>query len=173
MSFSFTGTFAPEGDPISYGLVHPVNSFNTFYLQFFHYVHILKTVWRTRGLLNKMKVVVYGPGWTEGSPRLGDPSGIPEVCGCVCVCCVCVWCVCVCVVCVCVVCACVCVCVVCVYCVCVCVCVFMYVCGCVHVCMQVWVYMHRCMSILVFNKCSGYFVPLHTSQLKCSSNSLK
>ena len=74
-----SGTFAPEGDPISYGLVHPVNGFNTIYVQFFLYVDIFKKAWNTRGIANKFKAVLYGPGWVKGGPRMGDPSQLPEV----------------------------------------------------------------------------------------------
>ena len=73
------GTFAPEGDPISYGLVHPVSSFNTIYLQVFLYVDIFKNAWNTPGIVNKFKAVFYGPGWVKGGPRLGDPTQLPEV----------------------------------------------------------------------------------------------
>ena len=38
------GTFEPEdlNDPPVYGLVHPVASYNVFYLQYHHWVHMYK-----------------------------------------------------------------------------------------------------------------------------------
>lgn len=76
---SHAGTFAPEGDPISYGLVHPVSSFNTIYVQVFLYVDIFKNAWNAPGITNKFKAVFYGPGWVKGGPRMGDPTQLPEV----------------------------------------------------------------------------------------------
>jgi len=32
-----------------------------------------------RGLLNKMKNFIYGPGWLPGKPRSGDIEDIPKV----------------------------------------------------------------------------------------------
>ena len=64
---------------MAYGLVHPVGSFNTLYVQYFHYIHILKTAWNIKGLKNKFKVFFYGPGWFEGGGRLGDSGLVPQV----------------------------------------------------------------------------------------------
>ena len=52
------------------------------YFKLFLYVDIFKKVAATPGLMNKIKVVLYGPGWVPnvpGLPRTGDPSAIPEV----------------------------------------------------------------------------------------------
>ena len=31
------------------------------------------------GWRERLKAVVAGPGWFPGTPRLGDPTGVPEV----------------------------------------------------------------------------------------------
>ena len=48
-------------------------------LQICHWIHILKTVWQTEGLANKVSVFVKGPGWAPGKPRLGCAEDIPDV----------------------------------------------------------------------------------------------
>ena len=40
---------------------------------------MLKTVWWTEGLVNKLSVFVKGPGWAPGKPRLGCAEDIPNV----------------------------------------------------------------------------------------------
>ena len=66
-------------DPPAYGLVHPVQSYNPFYLQLHCWRGIFTRVINTPGVLNKFKVVFYGPGWDVGKPRLGYIHEIPEV----------------------------------------------------------------------------------------------
>lgn len=73
------GTFEPEKEEVIYGLTHPVNSFELFYVQFFHYVHIWRTFWTTKGLWNKLSVIFKGPGWSPGTPWHGYIEDIPEV----------------------------------------------------------------------------------------------
>ena len=69
----------PEDPPV-YGLVHPVQSFNPIYLQLHHWATIFRRIRDTPGLVNKIKVPFYGPGWDVGKPRLGHNHEIPEVC---------------------------------------------------------------------------------------------
>ncbi|KAG0343902.1 hypothetical protein BG004_004901 [Podila humilis] len=68
-----------DEEPVSFGLTHPVNTFDPLQIQFGHFHHIFKTVLSTPGFTNKLKVVFYGPGWHEGVPRTGLLSEIPEV----------------------------------------------------------------------------------------------
>lgn len=39
-----------------------------------------KMMWEVPGLLNKLKVLMYGPGWAPGKPRLGLMADIPDGC---------------------------------------------------------------------------------------------
>ncbi|KAF9294092.1 hypothetical protein BGZ74_011419 [Mortierella antarctica] len=68
-----------EEEPISYGLTHPVNTFDPISIQFGHLVHIYKTVLITPGFADKLKVVFYGPGWHPGVPRMGLLEEIPDI----------------------------------------------------------------------------------------------
>lgn len=74
------GTFQAETDEeIAYGLVHPLASWDPFWIQVCQFTHIWKTFWETSGLKDKLSVIFKGPGWTPGNPRLGDPTDIPEI----------------------------------------------------------------------------------------------
>ncbi|KAG0176983.1 hypothetical protein DFQ28_004515, partial [Apophysomyces sp. BC1034] len=75
------GTFELERpeEPVVYGLTHPINSFNPVTIQFHHYKHIFQTFGSTQGFTNKLKVLFYGPGWHEGTPRTGLYEEIPEI----------------------------------------------------------------------------------------------
>ncbi|KAI9209921.1 Alkylglycerol monooxygenase [Polychytrium aggregatum] len=85
------GTYEPERvypqvvarkedeEPVRYGLVHPINTFNPITVQTHHFVHILKTAYQTPGWINKAKVLVYGPGWHPGTPRTGLVSELPPI----------------------------------------------------------------------------------------------
>ncbi len=95
------GTFEPErrDEPLVYGLIEQVDSFNPFYLEVSSYVHLtilneimpnfsfqffyLKKVFEKMqsmsGLTDKLKALFYGPGWFPGSPKLGHYDQLPEV----------------------------------------------------------------------------------------------
>ena len=47
--------------------------------QLHHLVYIMKAVGSTPGLGNKLSVLLKGPGWAPGKPRLGLNSDIPPV----------------------------------------------------------------------------------------------
>ncbi|KAG0075496.1 hypothetical protein BGZ92_002868 [Podila epicladia] len=68
-----------EEEPVSFGLTHPINTFDPVAIQFGHFHHIFKTVLITPGFTDKLKVVFYGPGWHPGVPRTGLLEEIPEV----------------------------------------------------------------------------------------------
>ncbi|XP_074599430.1 alkylglycerol monooxygenase isoform X3 [Brevipalpus obovatus] len=75
------GTFMEEDptEPVAYGLVHPVESYNPFYVQFHSWYFMFKKMYETPGLKNKILVPLMGPGWEPGKPRLGLISDIPEI----------------------------------------------------------------------------------------------
>ncbi|KAJ3415449.1 hypothetical protein HDV05_004891 [Chytridiales sp. JEL 0842] len=75
------GTYQGETRPALYGLTHPLNSFDLFWVQIAHFTHIAKTVYATPGISHKLAVLFAGPGWTPQKPhlRLGDINDIPEV----------------------------------------------------------------------------------------------
>lgn len=55
----------------------------TFFLHFFFQFdvckHLIQRIRSERGLLNKIKCIFYGPGWSPGKPRTGDIADIPKV----------------------------------------------------------------------------------------------
>jgi alkylglycerol monooxygenase len=75
------GTFESEDskEPVVYGLVHPVQSYNPFYLQFHLLVNLMKRIYEIKGWRNKLNVIWKGPGWAPGKPRLGDINDVPVV----------------------------------------------------------------------------------------------
>ncbi|NP_001279210.1 alkylglycerol monooxygenase [Callorhinchus milii] len=75
------GTFEPESEKVIYGLTHPINAFEPFWVQLHHLLYIWKTFWATPGISNKLSVVFKGPGWEPGKPRLGCPDDLPKITG--------------------------------------------------------------------------------------------
>ncbi|ELU13136.1 hypothetical protein CAPTEDRAFT_175959 [Capitella teleta] len=75
------GTFVEEKDDegISYGLVHPINSWDIFYIQLCHWQYMISTAMKTSGLGNKISIFLKGPGWAPGKPRLGYLEDIPDI----------------------------------------------------------------------------------------------
>ncbi|CEP09934.1 hypothetical protein [Parasitella parasitica] len=68
-----------EPEPVAFGLTHPINTFNPLTIQFHHLAHVLKTCKATRGVQNKLKVLFYGPGWHDDTPRTGLLEEIPPI----------------------------------------------------------------------------------------------
>ena len=74
------GTYADEdpSEPVVYGLVHPVESYNIFYLQFHSWIHMFKAISEAKSWKTKLMIPFKGPGWSEGKARLGYYDDIPE-----------------------------------------------------------------------------------------------
>ncbi|XP_038653410.1 alkylglycerol monooxygenase isoform X2 [Scyliorhinus canicula] len=75
------GTFEPENEKVIYGLTHPINAFEPFWVQCHHLLYIWKTFYATPGISNKLSVIFKGPGWEPGKPRLGCLEDIPTISG--------------------------------------------------------------------------------------------
>ncbi|KAF7726604.1 hypothetical protein EC973_008568 [Apophysomyces ossiformis] len=76
------GTFELErtqSEPVAFGLTHPINTFNPVEIQLHHFKHVLRTCYAAPTLSSKMKVLFYGPGWHEGTPRTGLLEEIPPI----------------------------------------------------------------------------------------------
>ncbi|KAK3597258.1 hypothetical protein CHS0354_005018 [Potamilus streckersoni] len=73
------GTFKAEREEVVYGLTHNINTFEPFNVQFGYIGYLLYRIYNTGGLLNKMGVLLCGPGWLPGKPRTGDIEDIPKV----------------------------------------------------------------------------------------------
>ncbi|KAJ3250998.1 hypothetical protein HK103_002938 [Boothiomyces macroporosus] len=66
-------------EKVAYGITHPINTFNPLVIQTHHLRHVLTTAFSVKGIANKFKAVFFGPGWHEGTARLGDPEEIPKI----------------------------------------------------------------------------------------------
>lgn len=75
------GTFKAEdkSNPPVYGLVHPISSFNPFYVQFHTWPVIWKRLKQSNSFREQLGVIFSGPGWTPGSTRFGDPANLPPI----------------------------------------------------------------------------------------------
>jgi alkylglycerol monooxygenase len=75
------GTFEREdpNEPAVYGLVHPVQSYNPWYLQLHCWPGMLKRIRDIPSWKDKIKVPFWGPGWSPGKPRLGHYEDIPKI----------------------------------------------------------------------------------------------
>ncbi|XP_037092344.1 alkylglycerol monooxygenase-like [Pollicipes pollicipes] len=72
------GTFCWEEETPTYGLVHNIESYDVWTIQLAHFRWIASDVRQQVGWKNKMKRLLYGPGWVPGTGRLGDASTFPE-----------------------------------------------------------------------------------------------
>jgi alkylglycerol monooxygenase len=59
------GTFEAEDpkEPVIYGLVHPLHSYNTLYIHFHHFYTIFINFFKYKGFKNKLSVLAKGTGW--------------------------------------------------------------------------------------------------------------
>ncbi|CAG5076994.1 Oidioi.mRNA.OKI2018_I69.PAR.g8606.t1.cds [Oikopleura dioica] len=81
------GTFADrdadrdyKDEKIAYGLIPPVNSFEYFTVQFHSLKKLIIRFFKTPEVINKLKVLFYGPGWNpKDNIRLGDPAKLPKI----------------------------------------------------------------------------------------------
>lgn len=73
------GTFQSEKEEVAYGLVHPLQTWNPFEIQFCHIKWIWKRFWEEKTFLDKIYTLIKGPGWVKGSPRLGHHEDLPDV----------------------------------------------------------------------------------------------
>ncbi|KAK4309864.1 hypothetical protein Pmani_018526 [Petrolisthes manimaculis] len=78
------GTFEAErrnqpGQEIAYGLVGQPQTYNTLYLQLFYYQAVFTKAFSMSTWGDLFRALFYGPGWTPGNPRLGDPTTFPDV----------------------------------------------------------------------------------------------
>lgn len=65
------GTFVPERDdePIRYGIVKQLGSFNLLWAAFHEWVGIARDMWSAPGLSNKLAYLLRPPGWSHDNSR--------------------------------------------------------------------------------------------------------
>nr|XP_053643358.1 alkylglycerol monooxygenase-like [Cherax quadricarinatus] len=75
------GTFAAEKDDeeIVYGLVDQPQASSILILQFFYIRDIIKKARSQETWGNTLRALMYGPGWSPGSPRLGNVDSFKDV----------------------------------------------------------------------------------------------
>jgi sterol desaturase/sphingolipid hydroxylase (fatty acid hydroxylase superfamily) len=73
------GTYAEEQAPCRYGLVHPVNSYNPFWVVIHEWCRMFADAWRARGVLNRLGILFMHPGWQPQVRRVDDVTPrLPE-----------------------------------------------------------------------------------------------
>ena len=77
---TFQSEFATE-EKVQYGLVQNIRSFDPTFIQFGYLNYVLTKAYNTKGIKNKLNVLIMGPGYDPGQPefRLGDPKKLPEI----------------------------------------------------------------------------------------------
>ncbi|XP_068220767.1 alkylglycerol monooxygenase-like [Palaemon carinicauda] len=75
------GTFEAEktDDEIVYGLTDQPQTHNPVYMEFYYFKHLYQ---KAKGMTNwrdSFKAIFFGPGWSPGTPRLGDPATFPDI----------------------------------------------------------------------------------------------
>jgi len=58
------GTFEEEQEEVAYGLVHPIATWDVIWVQVHHIFAVASEVSRARGIGNKIRMALAGPGWT-------------------------------------------------------------------------------------------------------------
>ncbi len=70
------GSFVEEQAPVRYGILHPVHSYNPFYVGFHLWADIWRDLKQPAALWIKFKQIFAPPGWAE-EYRLGQQAGAP------------------------------------------------------------------------------------------------
>jgi sterol desaturase/sphingolipid hydroxylase (fatty acid hydroxylase superfamily) len=65
------GTFQPEEAPVTYGLVHDIDTYNLWTVFSHEYVRLLKDLRRAKGLRTKAALFVMPPGWQPPTAATG------------------------------------------------------------------------------------------------------
>ncbi|ESO85633.1 hypothetical protein LOTGIDRAFT_210842 [Lottia gigantea] len=73
------GTFTPEEEEVAYGLTHPVGTFDATDVQFGYGEYLVHRTNKMISLEDKVKSLLYGPGWLPGKARTGDINDIPQI----------------------------------------------------------------------------------------------
>ena len=71
------GTFQKEEEKPTYGVTHPVKSWNPVWVNMEHYVHMYRMLQKIKGLGNKIKYMLYKPGWFP--KEMGGYHPAPEI----------------------------------------------------------------------------------------------
>lgn len=58
-----------EPDPIRYGIVKQLGSFNVLWAAFHEWIGILRDMWAAPGLGNKLQYLLRPPGWSHDNSR--------------------------------------------------------------------------------------------------------
>lgn len=77
------GTFAEERDdePLVYGTLGQMDRNSAIMIQVSPWIELWRKVRSMTSFSDKVRALAFGPGWTPGKPRLGDPAEVPDVRG--------------------------------------------------------------------------------------------
>ncbi|KAK7066279.1 hypothetical protein SK128_025302 [Halocaridina rubra] len=75
------GTFQDEKKDVEifYGLTTQPMTHNGVYLQLFYFAEIFDKIRNMSTWGDRLRATFYGPGWSPGKPRLGDPDDVPHI----------------------------------------------------------------------------------------------
>lgn len=74
------GTFAEEKAPVAFGIGEPINSVNPFLVFFHGFTRLWRDLGSTKGIANKLLLLVKPPGWQPGSRvSTATPKPTPEL----------------------------------------------------------------------------------------------
>lgn len=75
------GTFEAEraNEEIVYGLTDPPQTANAIWHEFYYFGIIYRKFKSMTNWTDSLKAIFYGPGWSPGTPRLGDPDTFPDI----------------------------------------------------------------------------------------------
>ncbi|PIK60670.1 putative alkylglycerol monooxygenase [Apostichopus japonicus] len=73
------GTFTPEKEPVVFGLVHPLQTWEPITVQLCHLKYMWHKIWEFETFSDKVAFIFKGPGWEPGKPRLGLIEDIPDI----------------------------------------------------------------------------------------------
>lgn len=71
------GTFEPENEPVVYGTVKPLNSFNPIWANFHYFIELFRISFKTRRYRDKIMIWFRKPGWLPQD--MGGEKEIPVV----------------------------------------------------------------------------------------------
>ncbi|XP_058504702.1 alkylglycerol monooxygenase [Solea solea] len=74
-------TFAAEKEKVVYGLIYPIKTFESLYIQLHYYLGLWQMSQTYTTIGHKLSTFFKGPGWSPGTARLGDLATHPKVTG--------------------------------------------------------------------------------------------
>ena len=72
------GTYEPEGDPVVYGVLKPIETYNPLKINFSEYGALIQDVVNESSWKNKILYLVKKPGWSPNGPSMTEEELFKE-----------------------------------------------------------------------------------------------